>query len=123
MRLNKRQFVKGAAATALVAGFARFEGCKSPTHIVVYNDWFPEAHAFATGLSKHGARALPVQGDAGILWYQTLRGLLAQGPVRMAGMTTHTDLLILETLAREHGLRVRERAGTPNTRLVSWVLI
>jgi hypothetical protein len=37
-------------------------------------------------------------------------------------MTTHTDLLILETLARDEGLKVRRRSSVGGARLVSWVM-
>jgi hypothetical protein len=120
--LTKREFVKQAAAvvTAAVAVPAL---AKETFDVVVYNDWHPQAHAFAADLAKRGARKFAVQGDAGKLWYDTLRGLASQGSRRIAGMTTHTDLLILETLARDQGLRVRRRSNLNGTRLVSWVLI
>lgn len=136
MKLSKRDFVKGAAAAvagssllsarrALASGSAAApiaELARRPAvDIVVYNDWFAQARAFAAGFSEQGTRTLSVAGDAGTLWYGTLRGLITNGHRRIAGLTTHTDLLILETLARDQGLRVsqREIAG----RLVSWVLI
>jgi len=130
MKLTKRDFVKGAAATVVVA--ATSQAAAGPTadagygatlafDVVVYNEWFPQARTFADGLAARGARVLPVAGDAGRLWYDTLRALVSQGHRRIAGMTTHTDSLIIETLARDTGLRVsqRESAG----RLVSWVLL
>jgi hypothetical protein len=122
MKVTKREFVKGAAATVVVVATAH---AVQITHaqtfdLVVFNDWFPQARAFAASFSEQGTRALAVAGDAGRLWYGTLRGLITDGQRRIAGLTTHTDLLILETLARDKGLRVsqRENAG----RLVSWVL-
>jgi hypothetical protein len=87
------------------------------TPVVVYDERHPEARAFAT---QSGGRALKIQGDAGRLWYDTLRGLKAR---QITGMTTHTDFLILRTLARDQGLKVRHsQRGGSNTRLVSWVL-
>jgi hypothetical protein len=122
MRVTKRDFVKGAAATAVVVATAR-AARSTPARgfdLAVFNDWFPQARTFAARFAEQGARTLPVAGDAGQLWYGTLRGLIADGQRRIVGLTTHTDLLILETLAREKGLRVsqRENAG----RLVAWVL-
>jgi hypothetical protein len=109
MRLNKREFIKAAAAVAIIARLPN-------TAVVVYDERHPEARAFA---QESGGRALKIQGDAGRLWYDTLRSLKAR---QITGMTTHTDLLILRTLAREQGLKVcRTRRGS-NTRLVSWVL-
>lgn len=129
---SKREFVKGAAAVLTAGAVApgRAAGSAAPpvlaapaVDVVVYNDWYPSAHTFAAGLARRGARALPVQGDAGRLWYDTLRGLVAGGSRRIAGMTTHTDLLIIETLARDAGLKVRRRSSVGGARLVSWVLI
>ncbi len=135
MKVNKREFVKGAAAVALAVsaggsivpdGAAAAQGRRAPAagtapafDVVVYNNWFPQAQEFAA--SFPGARVLAVAGDAGQLWYSTLRGLVDSGLRRIAGLTSHTDLLILETLAREAGLKVRSR--NPSGRLVSWVLI
>jgi len=89
--------------------------------VAVYNEWFPQARTFADELGAQGARVLTVAGDAGRLWYDALRTLVSQGHRRIAGMTTHTDLLILETLARDTGLRVRQRESAG--RLISWVLL
>ena len=125
MKLSKRDFVKGAAAVVAGSSLLGARGALASEvpafDLVVYNDWFAQAHAFAARFSELGIRTLPVSGDAGTLWYGTLRGLIGDGHRRIAGLTTHTDLLILETLAREKGLRVsqRENAG----RLVSWVLL
>jgi len=121
MNLTKRDFVKAAAATVVLAATAARVHGSSRFDAIVYNDWFPQARAFAEGLAPQSIHVLPVGGDAGRLWYDTLRTLVNQGHRRIAGMTTHTDLLILETLARDTGLRVsqRESAG----RLVSWVLL
>jgi len=135
---SKRDFVKGAAAVLTAGAVAPGRAAVSATppglaalhapavpavDVVVYNDWYPAAHTFAADLAQQGARALPVQGDAGKLWYDTLRGLVAGGSRRIAGMTTHTDLFILETLARDAGLKVRRRNSVGGARLVSWVLI
>jgi hypothetical protein len=140
---SKRDFVKGATAVVTAglvvpgrpevsAGSTVASGSAAPAvlavppgsavDVVVYNDWYPTAHAFAADFASRGARALPVQGDAGKLWYDSLRGLVAGGSRRIAGMTTHTDLFILETLARDHGLKVRHRNSDGGARLVSWVL-
>ena len=110
--LTKRDFIKCTAATVVATAIVpRGSGI-----VVVYDERHPEARAFAKELNAH---ALPVRGDAGRLWYDTLRGL---GARRIAGMTTHTDLLILRTLARDQGLKVCRSHRGSNTRLVSWVL-
>ena len=138
---SKRDFVKGAAAAvtagvvAVAPGRAAVSAVAAPStvppersapadfDVVVYNDWFPPAQSFAADLARQGALSLAIEGDAGKLWYDTLRGVVADGSRRIAGMTTHTDLLILETLARDQGLKVRRRNSVGGARLVSWVLI
>ena len=122
MMLTKRDFVKQAAAV-VTAAIAVPAVSRAPFDVVVYNDWHPQAQAFAADLAAQGVRTLAVKGDAGKLWYDTLRGLVGKRSCRIAGMTTHTDLLILETLARDKGLRVRRRSNLNGSRLVSWVLI
>lgn len=135
MRLTKREFVRAASAVAVAVSVPRsaFDSARvediataaAPMaarwpsfDVVVYNDWFPQAREFATRFPA--ARILAVGGDAGQLWYGTLRGLVNTGLRRIAGVTSHTDLLILETLAREVGLRVRSR--NESGRLVQWTL-
>lgn len=124
MPLNKREFFLHAAAAAAVAGLAKGSAAANTLpgsfDVVVFNDLYPEARAFADALAGQTPRAVTIAGDAGRLWYETLRPLVASGSRRIAGMTTHTDLLILATLARDQGLKVRYRARAQ--RLVSWVL-
>ncbi len=124
MMLTKRDLVKQVAAvvTATAAVVIPARAAQSSYDVVVFNNWHPKARVFAADLSAQGVRTLAVNGDAGRLWYDTLRGLVGGRPCRIAGMTTHTDLLILETLARDQGLRVRRRSNLNGTRLVAWVL-
>jgi hypothetical protein len=122
MMLSKRDFMKQAAAVT-AAGFIMPAWSSAPFDAVVYNDWHPQAQAFAASLVGQGVRALAIQGDAGRLWYGALRGLVRDGgSVRIVGMTTHTDLLILQTLARDDGLRVRRRSTLSGARLLWWVM-
>ena len=117
MKLTKREFVKAGVALSVVPGVLLVNQERARFDVVVYNEWFPEARELAR---MPGVTALPIQGDAGKLWYGPLRARIDAGARRIAGLTTHTDLLILETLARESGLKVRQRNS--QTRLVSWVM-
>jgi hypothetical protein len=126
MKVTKRDFVKGAAAVAVAVSAGRsadaavrLSSLGPSFDVVVYNNWFPQAREFAARFPD--ARALAIGGDAGQLWYGTLRGLVNSGFRRIAGLTSHTDLLILETLTRDTGLKVRSRDDAG--RLVAWVLI
>ena len=140
MRLNKRDLLKSGLATAVTAMLpvarpaapAMAAGAAAPPRppdcdavrapalqpdLFVHNDWFPQAREAARSRPE---AVLAVAGDAGRLWYDVLRQRIAGGARRIAGLTTHTDLLILETLARDAGLRVRHRDS--QGRLVAWVL-
>lgn len=138
MMLSKRDFVKQAAAVGAAAlvvpvrsalmepvdtGLVPASTDRATFDVVVYNELFPQAKAFVAALPGRGVRALAVEGDAGRLWFGTLRGLVDAGTRRIAGMTTHTDLLILETLGRDKGLRIRQRNSVGGARLVHWVLL
>ncbi len=128
---TKREFLAGSAAL-LAASAAMGRDSRDPASskrvvsvdVVVYNDLYPEACAFAAAATARGAIALPILGDAGVLWYGTLRKLVADGKRRIAGMGTYTDSFILETLGRDERLRMRQlcRHECRGSRLVSWEL-
>jgi hypothetical protein len=124
--LSKRRFLKGAAAAtlaaslpwqrarALTSGKRRLPG-SPPAELVVFNERYADARAFAAALAAGGAATLPLAGDAGVLWYGRLRPLVSLPGTRIIGMGTHTDLFILETLARDVRMSVRYR-GTHDCR-------
>lgn len=110
--ITKRGFLAGAAAAAAAGaaptslGWGR--GHARPFDLVVFNERYGDARAFARALGSQGGAAFAIAGDAGTLWYRTLAQHVAAGARRVAGMSTPTDLFILETLAREAaGLRAR----------------
>jgi hypothetical protein len=115
--ITKRRFLAGAATAAAATAAAV---ASAPTSLVwarepaisfdgvVFNERYGDARAFAEALGAQGTAMLPIAGDAGTLWYGTLNKRIAAGQKRVAGMSTPTDLFILETLAREtSALRVR----------------
>ena len=129
--ITKREFLAGSAALLAASAALSQDSSDSASRsrvasvdLVVYNDLYPEACAFAAAAAARGAVALPIRGDAGVLWYGTLRKLIADGKRRIAGMGTHTDSFILETLGREERLRMRQlcRHECRGSRLVSWEL-
>jgi hypothetical protein len=125
--ITKRGFLTGAASAAAVAaararsaGRNAFGPAPTPPRrqtsarrpvfdLVVFNDRYSDARVFADVLGRQGTPGLPIAGDAGTLWYGALAKHIAGGRRRFAGIGTPTDLLILESLAREVGLRVQLR--------------
>jgi hypothetical protein len=116
--LSKRTFLKRAAVataaaavtpTCLIASSREGKSLRPMFDWVVFNERYADARSFATALSERAAEIMPMAGDVGVLWYRQLRVALAGRTTRIAGMGTHTDLFILETLARDAGLRVQYR--------------
>lgn len=113
--LTKRGFIAGAAASTAVAATGQWRTALSrepgpALDLVVFNDRYADARRFAAALGTDAIPTLPVSGDPATLWYGALSQLIADGKRRIAGMGTSMDLFILETLARDTGLRVRFRA-------------
>lgn len=123
--ITKRGFLRGASAAAFAAaaprgswagsatGASRSENnlpeapASPPFDAVVFNDRYSDARTFAEALGERGVPTLAMAGDAGTLWHGTLAREVATGRVRLAGIGTSMDLLIMESLGREAGLRVR----------------
>ncbi len=117
--ITKRGFIAGAASVATVAATGSWRSSVSSSgaitapsaafDFVVFNDRYSDARAFAQTFVARGTPALPVAGDAGTLWYGTLRQRLGAAPTRLVGLGTYMDFFILETLARDANLTVRFR--------------
>jgi hypothetical protein len=128
--ITKRGFLTGAASAAAVAatasrgswedanrapagaddtgGSAAGTPHRAPAFdAVVFNDRYSDARAFAQALADRGVPVLAMAGDAGTLWHSTLSKRVAGGRRRLAGVGTSMDLLILESLGREAGLKLR----------------
>lgn len=100
----------GALATSLAGrkAAAMVSGNRAPSaafDLVLFDDRFGDARAFAAELRSRGVATVATQGDIAKLWFGGLRDAAAQGSRRLAGIGRHSDLFIIETLAREAGLR------------------
>jgi hypothetical protein len=127
--ITKRGFLTGAASAAVAATASRgtwaaaspASACAPNTgglatgrqhtapafDAVVFNERYSDARAFAQALAALGVPRLAMAGDAGTLWHGALGKGAAGGRRRLAGVGTSMDLLILESLGREAGLKVR----------------
>jgi len=126
--MTKRDFLMGAAAATTAAATARV-GWAAQVHdvdLVLYNERYAGARAFARVHADRGIAVLPMNGDAGVLWYSKVRAMARSGRLRIAGIGTHTDHFILSTLGRDAGMKVRGTTclaveqDCPN--MVSWVM-
>jgi hypothetical protein len=126
--ITKRGFLTGAASAAVAAtasrgawaanpasatagnpggSLASTQHCAPAFDAVVFNERYSDARAFAQALAAAGVPALAMAGDAGALWHGALGKCMAGGYRRLAGVGTSMDLLILESLGRDAGLKVR----------------
>jgi hypothetical protein len=146
--MNRRQLLLRGALVAAMAPVLRAAGAGDiapavpgsatlgdPAHgplLVVHDPAFRRSREFAAALHDRGARVLALEPDALAAWHHTLRAALVATPgLRLAGLTTRTDFLVLADLARAAGLaplatRDADAAGIANARrratLLGWVL-
>lgn len=113
--LRRREFLKQSvvvatvASTGILTADASANGAaRTPARVnfVVLDDDLEDSVAFARELQLQGAKAFSLQGDIGRLWFGALGEAFAAGKV-IAGLTSHSELLICAAFAREHGARVR----------------
>jgi len=106
--LDKREFLTGVLAASAVALAPRgaaarvLPGAHSRTRgidCVLYDARYSDACEFARTLAARGATPLATGQDIVPLWYGRLK---ARGrPQRLAGLTPHSDLVLLAECARE----------------------
>jgi hypothetical protein len=112
--LKRREFLKTSAlvATAASTGIlsanapADVQPRISPIQFVLVDEDFEDSVMFANELIAHGARAFSVREDIGRLWFGELGNVFATGNA-VAGLTSHTELLVCASFARERGARIR----------------
>jgi hypothetical protein len=109
--LRRREFLKHSVivATAASSGILTANASTDRTtrvDFVVFDEELEDSLAFARELAARGARELAVQQDIGRLWFGELGQAFASGTV-IAGLTSHSELLVCAAFAREHGAHIR----------------
>ena len=107
--MNRRELLQGVGAAAVLMpmnGVTWATGLRTET-IAVFDSRYPQAARFAAGFTAAGGTALPAE-DVLQQWYRSLRSIALDvgSRIRIAGMTTHSDYLVLRDCAREEGWRV-----------------
>lgn len=146
--MNRRQLLLRGALVAAMAPVVRAAGVggiasvgpgsaepgesAAAPLIVVHDPAYRRSREFAAALRDRGARVLALEPDALAAWHHALRAACEATPgVRIAGLTTRTDFLVLADLARAAGLaplatRDADAAGSAGARhratLLGWVL-
>jgi len=146
--MNRRQLLLRGALVAAMAPVLRAAGAgeialstpgaatgvnpAAAPLLAVHDPAYRRSREFATALHDHGARMLALEPDALAAWHHTLRAACAATPgLRIAGLTTRTDFLVLSDLARAAGFaplatRDADAASIAGARhratLLGWVL-
>jgi hypothetical protein len=113
--LKRREFLKTSALVAATASTGILNADAQPAseparieqiHFVLVDEELEDSVAFAQELTARGAHALSVQDDIGRLWYGELGAAFEPGHA-IAGLTSHSELLVSAEFARQHGARIR----------------
>jgi hypothetical protein len=108
---NRREFLQmSLAASALPVLVAPKRQDREPAWGVVAEAASPTASLFRVEAARLGLRVWEIHDDITELWYQELSLLWKEAPLILAGVTLSTSLFCLETLARDHQMRVWFRA-------------
>jgi hypothetical protein len=113
--LKRREFLKTSALVATAASTGILHAQAEPTrapgpiqriHFVLVDEELEDSIAFAQELTARGAHAFSVQEDIGRLWFGKLGAAFKSGHV-IAGLTSHSELLVSAEFARQRGARIR----------------
>jgi hypothetical protein len=109
--LKRRDFIKQSVALAalppvLLENGAAATNPQRAIDFVLMDARYADSHAFAQALQRRGARVIDTATDLGALWYGELGAAWTAAPLRLAGLTPHSDLFVCEGFARGHGARV-----------------
>lgn len=113
--LKRRDFLKTSALVATAASTriltAQAQPSSAPArirqiHFVLVDEALEDSIAFAQELTARGAHAFSVQEDIGRLWFGELGAAFRSGHA-IAGLTSHSELLVCAEFARPLGARIR----------------
>jgi hypothetical protein len=127
---DRRQFLQSllvlSAATVpgvLPMASAARRATRADWHLerFVFDERFPAAVTLARRAARDGIPLSATSGDLMDLWYHELDLRWRAAPMTLGGMTTRSDLFVLETFAADRGMRVAHRVPLSDS-LVSWVI-
>lgn len=132
--MNRRQLLLRGALIATLAPVVGAAGVAQAPRLAVLDPAYRRSREFAAALQDRGAAIIALEPDALTAWHGAIQAACAASPaMRLVGLTTRTDFLVLRDLARAAGLApiamqdadARDAAaGLPRQRatLVAWVL-
>jgi hypothetical protein len=112
---NRREFMQMSLAVSALPvlaapGIAPEEREREPAGLVLAEAASPLASVFRVEAARLGLPVWEIHDDITDLWYQDLWLRWKEAPRILAGVTLSTSLFCIETLARDHQMRVWFRA-------------
>lgn len=126
--LDRRTAILGGMVAGSVFGLpSALRAADLPGRIIIVDRRFAASKAIAGSRAASGALVIdPRETDLGLVWREHLAVPLEHRESVVEGITLWSDLVICETFAREHGLRLASAprqlgAGQPSG-LQHWIL-
>jgi hypothetical protein len=108
--LDRRTFVKLGLAAATTAGIASAEARATESLLVFFDGRYSDSRRFAESFASLGVERFDTASDMAQLWYSQLRSQVQARPLRMTGLTAHSDLFVLERCAADARMKLRFEA-------------
>jgi hypothetical protein len=110
--LDRRTFVKLglAAATTTAASIVSAEARAAESLLVFFDGRYSDSRRFAESFASSGVERFDTASDVAQLWYSRLRSQAQTRPLRMTGLTAHSDLFVLERCAADARMKLRFEA-------------
>lgn len=108
--LDRRTFVKLGLATAATVNIASAEARADEPLLVFCDGRYSDSRRFAESFVSPGVERFDTASDVAHLWYSQLSSRAQNRSVRMTGLTTHSDLFVLERCAADARMKLRFEA-------------
>ena len=105
MNMDRRTFTKLSVATAAAASLPVAAATVPEPQLVFFDGRYGDCRRFAAAFGM--CERFDTAHDVAHLWYSQLRDRARRETLRIAGLTTHSDLFILERCAAEAKLELR----------------
>jgi len=118
MRLNKRQFLVGSAATGAALMLVRWPRAKRDAALAVYDGRTPAGRRFAASARARGIATADIAAGE-IFWHRARTGFGLPAGAALIGVTGWDERVYLATALRERGMRVRQETKLDH-RMFEW---
>jgi len=105
--MDRRTFVKIGLATAAAQTIPSAYAIPATPTVVFFDPRYSDSQRFAATFCALGGEQVSTERNLVQLWYAGLQARAKGKQLRLAGLTTHSDFLVVERCALDERLRVR----------------